>query len=108
MKTVKLLGGITIENCSDSTTSNAIYAERGSYGEAGAVRDLFTSENSDVVKVYQNGEVVDTGADLVLLPGCSITNPSEDVFVCEVTLRTKSDTEKMQEEIAELQEAVIG
>lgn len=107
MKKVVLKDGTVIENCTDSTTSNEIYALRKSYEEAGAVRDCFTSENSKTITVKsENDEVITVGADLVLLDGCSI-NPTEGGYVCAIKTRVKSEMEKMKDEIAELQEIVI-
>ena len=107
MMKVLLADGTIINNCTNSTTSNEIYALRESYGEAGAVRDLFTKENSNVITVKNDtGEVVTKGANLILLDGCEIT-VAEDGFVCGIKARTKTETEIMKEEIAELQEAII-
>lgn len=107
MKYVILADGTRIDNCNDSTTSNSIFAVRDSYAAAGLVRDNFNSENSSVVRVFNSDDTEDTvGSDLVLLPGCIITEDGAN-FVCQITLRAKTDNEKMQDEIAELQEAIL-
>ena len=107
MKKVILSDGTTITNCTDSTTSNEIYALRETYEQAGAVRDLFTEENAKTITVKDENDItVTVGADLVLISGGElIENP--DGIVCCVKTRVKSNMEKMQDEIAELQEIVI-
>ena len=108
MKKVILKDGTQINNCTDSTTTNEIYALRESYEQAGAVRDLFTAENASVIEVQDSeGEVITRNANLVLIDGATI-NPSDDGFVCVIKTRVKTETEIMKDEIAELQEAVIG
>lgn len=107
MKKVILADGTIIDNCTDSTTSNEIYALRSSYETAGAVRDLFTTTNSKTIEVQdEEGKIVTKGADLVLLDGCTITT-TDDGYVCQIRTRIKTETEIMQDQIAELQEAVI-
>lgn len=108
MKYVILADGTRIDNCNDSTTSNSIFAVRSSYEEAGAVRDLFTAENSTVIKVYNDKDEEQViGADLILLDGAKLTVNGEDV-ICEITTRVKTEMEKVHDEITELQDAVIG
>ncbi len=108
MKYVILRDRTRIDNCNDSTTSNSIFAVRDSYEAAGAVRDLFNPENSSVIRVYnEDGTESVVGSDLVLQAGCRITEDG-DKFVCEITTRVKTAEEKMQDEIAELQEVVLG
>lgn len=110
MKLVVLTDGTRIENCADGTSANTIMAVRDSYGNAGAVRDLFTAENSKVIKVYDVGEeetLESTAPDRVLIAGATISENGGN-FICTINTRVKSDTEKMQDEIAELQEAILG
>lgn len=111
MKLVVLKDGTRIENCADGTTANTIMAIRDSYGNAGAVRDLFNADNTKVLKIYdvteEGEEFVTTSANRVLVGGTTITE-GEDGFVCAINTREKSITEKMQDEIAELQEAILG
>ena len=105
---VILADGTKIENCTNSTTSNSVFAVRNSYSAAGAVRDQFTAENAKVITVYDDEDQETTsGADLVLIPGCKITEDGEN-FVCEIDTRVKTNEEKMQDEIAELQEAILN
>ena len=107
MKKIILADSTIITNCTDSTTSNEIYALRSTYGEAGAVRDLFTAENSKVITVTdENDTVITKGTNLVLLDGATIT-PADDGYVCQIKTRVKTETEIMKDEIAELQEAII-
>ena len=51
MKTVILADDTRIENLSDSSSVSSILAIRSNYGEAGAVRDLFTDENTESFKL---------------------------------------------------------
>ena len=108
MKYVILADNTRINGCTDSTTSNAIYAERDSYEQAGAVRDLFTAENAAVIRVFNSDDTeAVAGANLVLLDGCKISAVSGK-YVVEINTRYKTDTEVLTEEVAELQEAVLG
>lgn len=111
MKLVVLTDGTRIENCADGTSANTIMAVRDSYGNAGAVRDLFTAENSKVIKVYnvvgEEETLESTASDRVLIAGATISE-NGDEFICTINTRVKSETEKMQDEIAELQEAILG
>ena len=108
MKSVLLTDGTRIINCSEATTSDSIYIVRDSYEAVGAIRDLFTDNNTNVIIVYdENEQEVNKGIDLILLHGSNIIE-NEDSIICEVKLRTKTEIEKMQDQITELQEAVIG
>lgn len=108
MKYVILLDGTRINDCNDSTTSNSIFAVRDTYEEAGAVRDLFNINNAKAIKVFEEGTDAEVafGSDLVLIPGCTITEDGEK-FVCEITTRIKTEVEKLQDQINELQDVVI-
>ena len=103
MKYVLLSDGTRIDDCTDSTTSNSIFAVRGTYEAAGAVRDLFTSENSTEISVYDvsTDEKVVEGIDLILVDGCEIHVDGDDI-VCEITTRTKTTEEKLLDEIDKL------
>lgn len=108
MKYVILADNTRIDNCNDSTTSNSVFAIRDNYGDAGDVRDLFTAENATVIKVFnENDEEVTKGVDLVLLPGVKLTESEDGKIICEIDTRIKTEMEKIQDEIAELQEAII-
>lgn len=107
MKKVILADGTVIENCTDSTTTNEICALRANYAEAGAVRDSFNADNAVAIEVQdESGQVIIKAGDLVLLDGATLEKQNDGV-VCKVQTRVKSDVEKMQDEIAELQEAII-
>lgn len=108
MKTIFLTDGTTIGNCIDSSSPNDIFALRNTYEEAGAVRDLFTDENSGAVRVVDDvtGEE-ETKGNLLLLPGCDLIL-SADGILCEIHLRSKTEIEILSDEVAELQEAIIG
>ena len=83
MRKVVLANNEVITNCTDATTCNEILAVRDTYEKAGAVRDLFTKENSKRIVVKdENDEVVTTGTDLILLDGATITTYNEDVICC--------------------------
>ena len=109
MRKVKLADGRVIANCTNSTTTTEIYILRENYGDAGAMRDSFTPENSKNIVVYdENDEEITSGVDLILNPGCElIDSTEEDGIICKVTTRVKTDIEKMQDEIVELQEVII-
>ena len=107
MRTVILADDTRIENCSDSTSVNSVVAVRGTYSEAGAIRDLFTEENSSIIRIEDHeGNLVASSGSLVLLPGVSIRDTAGGVIV-EVNLRNKTELEIMQDQITELQEAII-
>lgn len=107
MKYVILTDGTQIDNCTDSTTSQNIVVLRDTYALAGAVRDLFTDDNTSVIEVYEeDGTTSVIGSNLVLVSGCTISETT-DGYTCVITLRGKTNEEKMQEEIAELQEIVL-
>lgn len=108
MRKVVLLDGTVVDNLSDSTTANSIVAERPTYGEAGAVRDLFTPENSKTIRILnEQDEEVAVGANLILLGGCKIDDFGS-IKRATIETRYKTPTELMQDEIVELQEAIIG
>ena len=108
MRYVVLADGTRINNCSASTTSHAILALRDTYEEAGAVRDLVTDEGAETVVVYNDDEtVVETGTNLKLVDGANLL-PSGDKILCEISFRDKTEIEILQDQIAELQEVVIG
>lgn len=107
MRKVILADGTLIPNCTDSTTSNEIFALRNTYEEAGAVRDLFTPDNSLRIEVKnENDETVVLGTDLILLEGATLSSTGTGV-ICTITTRVKTELEKMQDEISELQEVII-
>ena len=109
MKYVVLADGTRIENCSDSTTSTSIFPIRSSYGEAAAVRDTITALNGKNVRVYdENNQMTTSGADLVLIEGVSVHFSDGVGYVAEISLRNKTRDERIDDQIAELQEAVIG
>lgn len=107
---VLLADGTRIDNCTENTTSNEIYAVRDSFAAAAAVMDLFTKENCRTVQVFnERDELVTMGTDLSLNPGMDIHHEEDapDYIAC-VTLRNKSEMEVLQDQIAELQDAVIN
>lgn len=108
MKTIFLTDGTTIGDCIDTSSPNDIFVLRETYAAAGAVRDLFTEENTGAIKIVDDvtGEEM-SGGNLKLLPGANLMN-SADGILCEIHLRTKSELEIMRDEISELQEAIIG
>lgn len=108
MKYVILADGTRIDNCSDSTTSNEIFAIRNSFANAGAVRDFITEENVAVVTVYNDkNEKVAEGSDLVIDGNTSLYGEEENI-TCQIRTRMKTNEEKMQDQIAELQKAILG
>lgn len=108
MRKVVLKDNTKITNCTDSTTTNEIIVLRDTYAEAGAILDTVTPESASVIKVYdEKNELVAEGADLVLIDGGKLDKVENGVTVT-FTTRVKTQTEKMQDEIEELQEAIIG
>jgi len=108
MKKVVLKDGTEILNCLDSTTSNEVIFIRPTYEEAGAVLNSVTPENAAIIKVYSDNETLLTqGTDLILLPNYILSQESDGV-IASFRTRVKTAIEKMQDEIVELQEAVIG
>ena len=96
-----------INNVSPSSSPTEIVIIRDSYETAGAVRDLFNLSNSSVIRLYnENGTKADSAADLILLGGCELIVSQEGVL-CKVSLRYKTTDEKLQDEIVELQDAII-
>lgn len=108
MKYVILADGTRIEGCTYSTNPENITVQRDSFGEAGAVRDLFTDSNSSVIKVYDDETEAApiVGTNLVLLPGAELVSDG-GYFFCMIKLRVKTKDELINEQIAELQEAII-
>lgn len=108
MRYVILGDGTRIDNCSNSTTSHSILALRDTYANAGAVRDIITQEAAEVVKVFNEDDtVVETGTNLKLVDGANLIVSGEDI-ICEITLADKTEIEILQDQIAELQEVIIG
>lgn len=96
-----------IENVSGSSSIYSIVAIRPTYGEAGAVRDLFTDENTSVIRLYNDDDTeVASGAGCILLDGASLT-PTAGGVLCEIHLRAKTEMELMHDEITELQDVVL-
>ena len=113
MRYIILADDTRIDNCTDSTTSNSISVVATSYQRAGKIRDSFTDENSRVIKVYnaENDDLLETGADLILIEGCRIYEQKvEDTTqcVCVIATRNKTNEEKLNDRITDLEEAVIG
>ena len=107
MKIVVLTDGTRIEGCSDSTTVNSVLAVRETYEAAGAVRDLFTDENSGAIRILNSdGTEYTTGSGLKLLDDAAL-RATVDGVICEISLRNKTEIEILQDQIAELQEAII-
>ena len=108
MKYVILADGTRIDNCIDSTTSNDIFAFGSTASMAASVLDVVTEENAAIIEVYDaSGALTAKGTNLVLLPGGDI-NKAEDGFICHFRTRQKTHDEIVDDEIAELQEAILG
>lgn len=108
MKKVVLKDGTEIFNCLDSTTSNEIVFARTTYAEAGAVFDLVNDVNASSIQVFdEEDKLITKGADLILLHNFTLDKKDDDIIGTFKT-RVKTSMEKMQDEIVELQEAVIG
>lgn len=108
MKAVILADGTRIENISDSSTADAILAIRANYAEAGAVRDIFTDANTSSFEIVdENGQKIVSASFIKLLPGAELIE-SADGIICQTNFRAKTDIEKLQDQITELQDVVIG
>ena len=107
MYKVILLDGTEITNCIDGTTSDCIKHSGATFAEAAEVMDLVTAENTQAIRVEdEEGNVVASAGDLVLLSGGTMSKEGS-YCVCTITLRHKTETEIMKEEIAELQDVVL-
>ena len=105
---VVLKDGTTITGCTDSTSCNGVYIKRNNFANAGVELDKINSENVKEIKVYNDeDELIDSAVDLVF-SGYFIDSYEENGVVVVFTTRAKTNEEKMQDEIAELQEAIIG
>ena len=108
MLKVILADGTVIENCTESTTANEIFVLRDTYEAAAAVRDLFTNENTKIIKVQDSdGQIISVNVDLILIEGARLIEEKERGIICVITTRFKTEMEKMQDQIAELQEVII-
>ena len=105
---VILTDNTKIQHCTDATTTDYICVEASSYEKAGKERDKFNLENSQAIQVYNavDDSLIESAGDLVLNPGCTITE-NGGKFCVAITLRTKTEMELMHEEIGELQEVVL-
>ncbi len=103
----KLADNTIIENISASSTPYSIIAIRETYGDAGAVRDNLTVENSTSITIFNdNDEEVAIGSELMLLDDVTLRKSTDGIIV-EVKTRDKTDIEKLQDQIIELQDAII-
>ena len=114
MRYVLLADNTRIDGCNDSTTSNSIFAVRDTYEDAGAVRDLFTSENAQVIRVFapaeeEGGEDVEmvVGSNLVLLDGAKLTKNADGKFVCEIDTRVKTEMELINDRLTDVEDIVV-
>lgn len=104
---IKLADGTVIQNCAEGTTSDNIIHTGETYADAVSIMDDVTAENTSTIRVYNaDDEVVTVGTDLVLNEGATI-GETDDYKFCTITLRHKSEMELMQDQISELQEAII-
>lgn len=110
MRYVVLADGTRIDNCTDSTTCNEIYALRETEAAAGEVLSLIDADNATAIRVYDasNDELLSTGVDLKLIDEGTIVPSATGGFICVIKTIKKTDIEIMKEEIAELQEAILG
>lgn len=103
-----LTDGTRVEGLSASSTASSLLAIREDYGKAGAVRDLFTKENSGTVRLFNDdGSEAGVGTNLKLMDGATLRQ-SLDCVLCEITFTFKTELEILQDEITELQDAIIG
>lgn len=104
---VILFDGTRIDNCLEFTTSDTIVHAGETYSDAVSILDVITPQNAKVVRVY-NGDNLEVahGGDLVLNPGGSL-GESDGYKTCTVTLRAKTRDELLDEQISELQDAIL-
>lgn len=104
---IKLTDGTIINNCAEGTTSDTIIHTGETYADAVSILNDMTEDNSSSIRVYnENDEEVASGGNLVLNDTATV-GTEDGAKVCVVTLRHKTNEEIMQDEIAELQEAII-
>lgn len=107
MRAVILADGTRIENISDSSSVDAILAIRENYEKAGAVRDIFTTENSTSFEIVdEEGQQIAVASEVVLGDGAQLYS-TEGGVICQVNFRPKTDVEILQDEVKELQDVVI-
>ena len=104
---IKLTNGTTINNCTEETIPNNIVHVGETYADAVSILNEMTEENTSSIRVYnENDELVSSEGNLVLSNSAVVINKGE-YKTCTVTLRRKSEMEVMQDQISELQEAII-
>lgn len=106
MKYIKLADNTIIAGCSDSTTAYEIEIVRDTYEAAGIEADKINDFNISAISVYNELDELTTKGINLILSSISI-NECDDYAIAHIRTRNKTQTETMQEEIAELQEAVI-
>lgn len=109
MRYVKLSDGTTIRDCSDATTCFEIFAIRDTAADAASVSEVITNDNCRNIKVFdQDSEtLISSATNLKRDPGCRVEELG-DKYVCWIMLSSMSRLDIVEEEIAELQEAIIG
>lgn len=108
MYKVILFDGTEITNCLDGTTSDVIRHGGETYAEAASVMDIIRDENASVIRVEdEDGTVISSSGNLALIPGGTLEVDTAGNKVCIINLRHKTEMEIIQDQIAELQEAII-
>lgn len=105
---IKLTDGTIINNCAEGTTTDNIIHTGETYQDAIEILDIVNADNTSSVRVFNDkDEEIAFCGNLVLNSGATV-GETEDYKFCTITLRHKTESEIMKDEIAELQEAIIG
>lgn len=105
---IKLTDGTVIQNCAEGTTTDNIIHTGETYQDAISILDTVNADNTSSIRVFNDDDTeVAFCGNLVLNSGATV-GETEDYKFCIITLRHKTESEIMKDEIAELQEAIIG
>jgi len=107
MSYVILNDGTRINNCAEYSTAEHIVHTGHTYADAAELLDVINAENAVSVRVFDDeGNERSYSGDMILLAGGSLAEV-DGVKTCAVSLRHKTETEIMKDEITELQDAIL-
>lgn len=109
MRYVKLSDGTIIQNCDDRTTAYEIFVIRDTNAEAASIADLMTRNNTRAIKVFDSDsdQLISSANDLKMV-GRVIVEEGGSKVIGQVMLHPMDRLDIIEEEIAELQEAILG